>query len=85
MFGSLVLIAAGKEVAGKGCNVFLNGLSWFSVLFHCRHINFLCSLSLLSPSRPTFVLSVSVEDQHGLPLGERYPWEVSWARSGYVP
>uniref|UniRef100_A0A8C9HBE4 Beclin-1 n=1 Tax=Piliocolobus tephrosceles TaxID=591936 RepID=A0A8C9HBE4_9PRIM len=24
-----------------------------------------------SPSRPTFVLSVSVEDQHGLPLGER--------------
>ncbi|XP_033266602.2 beclin-1 isoform X4 [Orcinus orca] len=24
-----------------------------------------------SPSRPTFVLSVPVEDQHGLPLGER--------------
>ncbi|KAB1265075.1 Beclin-1 [Camelus dromedarius] len=30
-----------------------------------------------SPSRPTFVLSAPVEDQHGLPLGERYPWEVT--------
>ncbi|KAK1331158.1 hypothetical protein QTO34_009107 [Cnephaeus nilssonii] len=32
-----------------------------------------------SLSRPTFVLSAPVEDQHGLPLGERYPWEVEEA------
>ena len=64
-----------------------NGLSWFSFLFYYRHTHsrFWCPLSLLSPSRPTFVLSAPVEDQHGLPLGERYPWEVSRARSGYAP
>ena len=50
-----------------------------------RHSHFWCPLSLLSLSRPAFVLSAPVEDQHGLPLGERYPWEVSQARSGYVP
>ena len=43
------------------------------------------SPSLVLQSIQHFVLSAPVGDQHGLPLGERYPWEVSRASSGYAP